>query len=250
MDNKFIKKTIHLDETDSTNSYAKLHDFTENTLITADSQTSGRGRSGKSWESPKGCGIYMSIVLFPNVKAAEIMQITLVCGIAVCEVLGEICNTDFKIKWPNDIVFNGKKVCGILTECVCDGENVKKAICGIGINVNTPDFPEDIKNTATSLFLICGKKFDRNEISEKISDRFGEYYSMLTGKREMPLITERYKRLCVNIGREVVTTGKQQICGTATDISESGELIITDKNGKNLAVNSGEVSVRGIYGYV
>ncbi len=246
----FIKKVIHLGKTGSTNMYAKSHEFSENTLITADSQTSGKGRSGKSWASPEGCGIYMSMVLFPDVKAAEIMQLTLICGIAVCEALGRICDTGFKIKWPNDIVFEGKKVCGILTECVCEGMNVKKAICGIGINVNTHDFPADIQDTATSLFLLCGKKFERETIIKDILEIFEKYYLMLTQKKGISDIIEGYKQLCVNIGREVVTTGNPQICGTATGISENGELIITDKSGKNLAVNSGEVSVRGIYGYV
>lgn len=246
----FIKKTIYLKKTDSTNAFAKKHDFTENTLIIADCQTSGKGRTGKVWVSPAGSGIYMSFVLFPQVNVNEIMQFTLICGMAVCEALSAICGENFRIKWPNDIVFGGKKVCGILTECVCAGEKVKKCISGVGINVNTTDFPDEIKDIATSLSEICGKNFSREEIIRKITDIFEKYYILLVYKKDIKKIIEKYKSLCINIGKKVSANGTQTFFGTATDISEKGELVITDENGIKFFVNSGEVSLRGENGYV
>lgn len=248
-DNGFIKKTIYLESVNSTNTYAKEHSFSENTLIISETQTNGRGRMGKNWISEQGCGIYMTMVLFPKVKAADIMQLTLVCGTAVCEALNEVCNIGAKIKWPNDIVADGKKICGILTECVCSGEYIEKAICGIGINVNTKEFPEEIQNTASSLYCLTGNEFDRSIIIKKIVEIFERHYNDLTYGKKNDKIIKNYKNLCVNIGRKVFTTGNPQISGTAVDISPDGELIIKTPDGKEVAVNSGEVSVRG-EGYI
>lgn len=248
-DNEFIKKTVYLESVDSTNTYAKKHSFNENTLIISEMQTNGRGRTGKTWVSKPGCGIYMSIVLFPSVKVTEIMKLTIVCGTAVCEALNEVCNIGAKIKWPNDIVADGKKICGILTECICSGECVEKAICGIGINVNTKEFPEEIQNVASSLYRLTGNEFDRSIIIGEIIETFARHYTDLISGDKSGKIIRDYKNLCVNIGRKVITTGNPQISGTAVDIAPDGELIIKTADGKEVAVNSGEVSVRG-EGYI
>lgn len=247
----FIKEVIYFDEIDSTNNAAKKATVECNTLFIADCQTSGRGRTGREWASAKGCGIWMSIVTLPKISIEKIMQITLVTGIAVCETVNRMFGLDSQIKWPNDIVVDGKKLCGILTEAVMEEQTVTKIINGIGINVNAEKFPENISDTATSLYLITGNKSVRTDIVNGILDSFEKYYTMLIDKENMAEIIEKYKSLCVNIGKRVVSVGKNKKTeGTAIDISPAGELIIEKDDGTTVSVNAGEVSVRGIYGYI
>lgn len=247
----FIKEVIYFDEIDSTNNVAKKTAVKCNTLFIADYQTSGRGRTGREWESAKGCGIWMSIVTLPDINIEKIMQITLATGVAVCETINKIFGLNSRIKWPNDIVADGKKLCGILTEATMEEQTVTKIINGIGINVNSEKFPENISDTATSLYLITGKKSVRTDIVNGILDSFEKYYTMLIEKENTEEIIEKYKSLCVNIGKKVVSISKNEtIEGTAIDISPAGELIIEKDDGTTVSVNAGEVSVRGIYGYI
>lgn len=245
------KKVFYSDKIDSTNKAAKDNKCGDGDLFISDMQTDGRGRMGKSWISPGGCGIWMSIALFPKTDMEKIMLISLVTGVAVCESLNEMFGIDCKIKWPNDIVLNGKKLCGILVESVTEEKNVHKVIVGIGVNVNNEMFPKEISDLAVSLKQITGKSHKRAEIINEILYRFEKYYKLLMCENKESIILNLYKNLCANIGQRVVSIGKnEKIYGTAVDISPTGELVIEEDNGKKTTVNSGEVSVRGIYGYV
>ena len=247
---KFIAQNVNYYKTiDSTNNIAKITNCPNGTLFIAETQTDGKGRMGRKWASKKNCGIWMSIVLIPDIPAEQVNFLTLTVGLAVCETLNKLYNLPFKIKWPNDIVINGKKVCGILTEGEADNDRIKKVVVGIGINVNTKSFPEELKNIATSIYMITGKKSNRAKIINTFAEIFESYYkSIINGNTD---IIEKYKDLCITINKEVVAIkNTEQIKGIATDITKTGELTIKKEDGTTLNINSGEVSVRGIYGYI
>jgi len=236
------KKVLAFEELGSTNDEAKriAHLEEDGTVITTKLQTNGRGRMGRAW-SDSSSNIAMSIILKPDLELYLASQITLLAGIAVSRVV-----ENSKIKWPNDVIIGSKKVCGILTESV-DGNSL---IVGIGINVNNESFQEDLREKATSLFLETGKKYSRTEIIEKIITEFDDMYKIFKKQGISQFIAE-YKSLCVNIGRDVVVLySSREVKGIAVDISPSGELIVKAEDGMVEKISSGEVSVRGLYGYI
>lgn len=243
----FIGQNIEYFKTlDSTNTVAKENDYKDGTLVIAENQTMGKGRMGREWISEQNSGIYMSIVLLPTMPAEKINSLTLLAGLSVCEVLNELCEISFKIKWPNDIVADGKKVCGILTEGIVSANNTK-AVVGIGINVDNKSFSHELIDKATSLHMLTGKNFSKETVINKIAEAFEKkYIDFLNGKS----FIKEYESLCVNINRRVTTIKDgNKIQGTAVGITETGEIIIKKEDGTSLNINSGEVSVRGIYGY-
>ncbi|HBZ13610.1 MAG TPA: biotin--[acetyl-CoA-carboxylase] ligase, partial [Clostridiales bacterium] len=153
------------------------------------------------------------------------------------------------IKWPNDIVINGKKICGILTEMSAEINMVNYVVCGIGVNVNTESFDDDIADKATSMFIESGHKYVRNELIAKLLNEFEYYYKkFLDGG--LSAILDEYKKCCVTLGREVNVIFKNEtVRGTAVDVDKNGSLAVQTENGI-IHVTSGEVSVRGIYGYI
>lgn len=237
----FGRNIVHMHVCDSTNEAAKRQsDMPHGTLFIADMQTNGKGRSGKSWESEKNCGIYMSLLLKPEMSTVDVSQITLVAAVAICRAL----EANTQIKWPNDIVIGTKKVCGILTEKTGDA-----VICGIGINVNTRAFPEEIWNIATSLYIETGKKHNRDYICAKVMNEFEELYDIFR-TQGFGAIRDEYASLCTTLDKEVrLIRNNEEITAYAYGISENGELLIETEEGQ-FFVRSGEVSVRGIYGYV
>lgn len=244
---EFIGRNIIIfDETDSTNAQAKKDSSApEGTVFIAEVQKSGRGRLGRSWESPRGAGIWHSILLKPDIPLADVSQITLAAGLAVCRALGD----GAKIKWPNDIVIGTKKVCGILTEMSAETDRINYVVCGIGINVNTESFPADIAEKATSLRIEYGHMFDRCEIIARFLNEFEDIYKTFSA-HGLSAILDEYKANCITLGREVrVIMHNESVCGTAHGIAPDGSLIIRTENG-DISVSSGEVSVRGIYGYI
>ncbi len=229
------------DEVASTNTEAKhARDAQNGALFIADTQTAGRGRLGRSWISPKGCGIWMSLLLTPDIAPERIPQITLVAGMSVCRAIG----AGAMIKWPNDIVIGTKKVCGILTEY-----SGGRVICGIGINVNTRAFPEELSHIATSIYLQTGRETDRAALTAAVMNEFEPLYDrFLSGG--FAALSDEYKARCVTIGREVTVTGAgEAVSGTATGITPDGGLVLDTENGQKI-ITSGEASVRGIYGYI
>ena len=257
MRNKMEQKNIngikiyHFSEIDSTNKAAmQKEDAAHLDTVVADSQTGGRGRLGRSFFSPDG-GLYVTIVLEPCKIVCGLSMCTAAAAVAVSEALEDEGVFGLKIKWVNDILLDGRKVCGILTEAVSENGVTKKVIIGIGINVNNKSFPKEIRDVATSLRMLLSKKSDRTEIINSVLDSIEKYYNVLINEGNLEKIIEEYKKLCVNIGKEVVTTGAPEVVeGVAIDITEKGELVIQKKDGNTVAVNSGEVSVRGIYGYI
>lgn len=244
---EFIGRNIfYYDETDTTNERAKANSSApDGSVFIAEVQTHGKGSRGKGWTSPKGTGIWHSILLKPDISPMEVSQITLVAGLAVCRAAG----LGAKIKWPNDIVIGSKKVCGILTEMSAEINMVNYIVCGIGVNVNTESFDSEIAHRATSMYIESGRKYCRNEIIAELLNSFEHYYKkFLTGG--LNAILDEYKKNCVTLGKEVsVIFKKETVRGKAVDIDGSGALAV-ETDGGVIHVNSGEVSVRGIYGYI
>lgn len=240
-DMRLGKNIVYVPVCDSTNELAKRKKhMPHGTVFIAGMQTNGKGRLGRNWESEKKSGIYMSILLKPDIPASELSQITLIAGMAVCRALG--CDT--KIKWPNDVVIGSRKVCGILTEFTG-----KSVICGIGINVNTKAFPSILQDKATSLLIETGEKHDCDYICAAVISEFEALYLDFLQNGFEP-ICENYSNLCININREVrIIRDGFEIVAVARGIDYDGGLIVETAEGP-FTVTTGEVSVRGMYGYV
>lgn len=222
----------------------------EGTLVVADRQNAGRGRRGRAWISPAGESIYMSLLLRPRCTPDKASGITLVMALAVLEAVQELTGDIVGIKWPNDIVINKKKMCGILTEMSTDMESIHYVVPGVGINVNQTSFTEDIKDTATSIFLETGKKANRSRLVARVMYYFEKNYEIFQKTWDMSGLLEKYNGFLLNRGQQVrVLDPKGEYEGVAQGINEKGELLV-EKDGELIAVYAGEVSVRGIYGYV
>jgi BirA family biotin operon repressor/biotin-[acetyl-CoA-carboxylase] ligase len=246
------KNYIHLESISSTNDYAKeIASKSENgTIVVSEEQTSGRGRLGRKWVSEKGQGLWMSIILKPELTPQSSVKLTQVAAVSVVNAIIETIELNASIKWPNDIIINGKKICGILTEMNAELDRVNYVIVGIGLNVNMNKFPDDLKNKATSLFIETGKKIDRKKLTALIINNFEKYYNIFLKEGFEPIRTLCLKH-SVTIGSEVrVISGKNEFYGKAVDIDNDGNLIVEIGDGSRKAVISGDVSVRGILGYV
>jgi len=257
LNTKFVGKDIvYLNSVDSTNSYGKRlaeSDFSDGTVIIAEEQTSGRGRLGRDWVSPMGKGIWMTIMLKPDIKPNLASQVTLIAAMAVLKGIKAIYDIDIMIKWPNDLVVNGKKVCGILAELGAEIERVNYLCVGIGINANLDenDFKNQSLDMATSLKIAAGMEVERKKLIACILDIFEEYYSMFLEKGNLEFMIEEYKKYLINMGKEVrLVTKNEEIHATAEDITNEGHLLVRLDDGTLKEISSGEVSVRGIYGYL
>lgn len=248
------KRLAYYDETDSTNVQArKLAESgaPHGTLVAADCQTAGKGRRGRSWFSPKGTGIWMSILLRPAFSPVCASMLTLVAGMAVARGIEEACGLHPLIKWPNDLVIDGKKICGILTEMSTEDEEIRYVVIGIGINVNNEEFPPEIRDKATSLRLELGRSVRRSPVIAETARAFEEYYGIFCRSCDMSGLRQMYDGLLVNRGRQVcVLDPKGSYEGQALGIDDQGSLLVEREDGRVSHVISGEVSVRGIYGYV
>lgn len=238
------------EETDTTNNRARelaLEGAPEGTLVVAEKQTAGRGRRGKVWESPLGTGIWMSLVLRPQIMPAEASVLTLLCGLATAEAIEAETGLSAGIKWPNDILINGKKAVGILTEMDCEMSEVHFVIPGIGINVNTASFPPEIAEIATSLYLECGKTVSRRRLVHKVLERLEAHYETFLRTGSFAAMLEDYRKHCITLGKEVHVLGREPFFAEALDITPEGELLVRRAdNGKEEVVFSGEVSIRGV----
>ena len=249
-----ITERYHFDEIDSTNKKAKelaSAGCMQGTLVTAEEQNAGLGRRGRSWSSEKGAGIYMSMVLRPEIAANKAAMITLVAAMAVEKALSELDKDLYPmIKWPNDIVVNRKKICGILTEMSLKGTEIDYVIVGIGINVNNKTFPEEISQTASSLYLEQGVEFDKELLITEVWKQFAVHYEQFLQTEDLSLFREEYEKALVNKEEQVkVLDPLGEYTGIAKGITNIGELIVDTEEGRSY-VSGGEVSVRGIYGYV
>lgn len=255
VDTEWAGQTIlYFDETDSTNTEARKaaeDGAPHGTLAVADYQSMGKGRRGRSWEAPHGVGIWMSLVLRPGLHPTCASMLTLVAALAVADGIRQVSGLEARIKWPNDIVAGGKKVCGILTEMSTELECIHYVVTGIGINVANREFPEEIRDVATSVWLETGKEIKRSQLIAAIMKSYETYYARFMETRDMSRLLEEYNGLLANCGQKVqVLSPDHSYTGTAIGIDETGELLVRGEDGETRRVLSGEVSVRGIYGYV
>lgn len=231
----------------STNDLAKQYALDlkpEGTVIVAREQTAGRGRKGRSFYSPMSTGVYISVLLRPELTAEKTLYITTAAAVAVAKAIEKISGKEAKIKWVNDIFVDGKKVCGILTEGAIDFETGKMqyAILGIGVNIKKPenDFPSEIQNIAGSVFDTTDKEVSSIIVAEMLNN-FMNYYKNLASKP----FYEEYKKRMFLIGKQLtVYSGKDSYPAVAIDLDEELSLIVKDENGNIKKLNTGEVSIK------
>lgn len=248
------KNIVYYTETDSTNLRIKqLGDegAPEGTLAVADHQSAGRGRRGRSWDSPAGSSIYMSVLLRPKIAPDRAPMLTLVMACSVAEGIMDCEDVKVQIKWPNDIIINGKKLVGILTEMSTQIDYINHVTVGVGINVNMTGFPEELRATATSLRIETGHVVKRAPLIAAVMERLETNYEVFMKTEDMSGLMEKYSSLLVNREKEVMVLGaREQYRAYALGINNTGELIVRREDGTEEAVYAGEVSVRGVYGYV
>ena len=250
---KWAGKTVHFArETDSTNLWIKRlakEGASEGTLALAEFQSAGRGRLGRSWEVPEGTSVMMSILLRPKFEPQYAPTLTLVMGMAVAKAVKNL-GFDVSIKWPNDVVVSHKKICGILTEMGVRDGKIDYAVIGVGINVNIKEFPEEMADKATSLYLESGKEFDRSQIPGLVMEAFEKYYEKFAATCDLSGLNEEYESILANYNQSVRVLAKEPYEGVARGITDGGELLVEKTDGTIVAVSAGEVSVRGLYSYV
>lgn len=248
------KEVLYFDTIDSTNTKAQElaeKGYPSGTLVVADKQESGKGRRGRSWVSPSGTGIFMTLMIKPDINPNNASMLTLVAALAVAKAITSVTGEEAMIKWPNDIVVNGKKVCGILTEMNAQFDYINHIVVGIGINVHNESFTEEISQMASSLMIEAGgKRFHRAQIIAETMSYFEQYYDTFLKTQDLSALVREYDKLLVNRNKSVrVLDPKEPFDGKAMGITPKGELIVDTWESRKL-VSSGEVSVRGIYGYV
>ena len=242
------------DVTDSTNVRARQQaeeGAPEGHLVVADMQSAGRGSRGRSWDSPRGTGIFMSLILRPQVLPQQAAMVTLTAAYSIVSVLREDYGIRAGIKWPNDVVLNRKKVVGILTEMRAETDMIHYIVTGIGINVNMKRFPEELSDKATSLWIETGKRYSRAQMAARILNRLEPVYEMYVRTGDLSFLQDSYNEMLINRGQEVRVIGRgTEFSGIAEGIGPDGGLRIRREDGQVQTVYSGEVSVRGLYSYV
>ena len=250
-------KVVYYEETDSTNTRAKeagekgKEQEDHGTLFVAEHQVAGKGRRGRGWESPAGSSIYMTLLLRLDVRPVRAPQLTLLMAIAAAEGIRKVTGVSCGIKWPNDIVLDKKKVCGILTEMSAEMTQINYVVIGVGINVNQETFPEEIQDKAVSLKQKTGMNIRRSELIAAVLKEFEACYEIFVKTEDLSELREAYNRLLVNKDQEVkVLEPGNEYTARALGINDAGELIVRTEDGQEKTVYAGEVSVRGVYGYV
>lgn len=239
---------------DSTNEEAKRAynaGAPDRSLYVADQQTAGKGRRGRNWISPKGQDVFFSFLLKPDLPPECASMLTLIAALAGVKALEKHCEEEYQIKWPNDLVIHGKKICGILTEMSADMDDIHYIVPGIGFNLNRSDFDESISSMASSVYIETGKKVDRARFVADFAEEFMKRYEIFLKEQDLSSFMEEYNKHLINIGREVKLIRREgEVIRKAIGINQLGELLVQDENGEVENIFSGEVSVRGLYGYV
>lgn len=256
LNTKYIgNNIIHLDSVDSTNDEAKKRareGAKEGTVVIAEEQTKGRGRLGRNWTSPKYKGIWMSIILRPDIDPMKVSKVTQI-GAAAVTMAAEEMGIETFIKWPNDIIMNGKKVCGILTEMSGELTKVNYVIMGIGINANIEkeEFPEEIQVVASSLKIEKGQYVKRKELVSKVLNNFENLYDEFINEGKIDKSIEICREKSILIGKQVrIIEREKETKAKVLDLNKDGKLIVQYEDGKVEEIISGEISVRGLNGYV
>lgn len=233
----FVYETV-----DSTNAVTKqmaIDGGADGTVVLANHQTAGRGRMGRSFYSPQDTGIYLSLLLRPSFSVEDSLRVTVGVAVALCNAIEKFSDKKAEIKWVNDIFIEGKKVCGILTEAVTNFESgtIDSIIIGVGINVKTQSFPQELQNIAGSVFPCC---LCRNELAAEV---IKEIFHVLPHLKDAALM-EDYRRRSFLLGKEIIfTQGKEEVHGIAFDINDDGNLLVRRGNGEITALQWGEVRV-------
>lgn len=253
------RKLYYVDSTGSTNTDAKRYaeeGDPHGTTVVADMQTAGKGRRGRKWQSPSGINTYFTILLKPSFTPDKASMLTLVMALSVAEAIEEITELKADIKWPNDIVVNKRKVVGMLTEMSTTPEmdEIQYVVVGVGVNVNNSsveEFPEEIRQTATSLKIESGQQINRAILLEHILTRFEHNYEKFERTLDLSELIVGYQKHLVNVDAQVrVLDPAGEYTGISRGINKTGELIVEKEDGGVVNVYAGEVSVRGLYGYV
>ena len=255
LDTKWLgQEMLFFYEIDSTNDELRRRadkGAAEGLIAVADIQNKGKGRRGREWSTPAGVNIAMSYLLRPKLAPDIAPMLTLIMAMAAARGIKEVSGLDAGIKWPNDIVINGKKLVGVLTEMIAEPDYIHEVIIGTGINVNTTSFPEGLKDTATSMYLEGGRTYPRALVVALVTKAFEEYYGIFLKTGDLSALKDEYNKACVNTHEKVrVLDPKGEYDGEAQGIDDKGELIVKKYDGTTEYVYAGEVSVRGIYGYV
>ena len=245
-------------EIDSTNTYLKKLALTaapEGTAAVADCQTTGRGRMDRVFQSPGGKGVYLSVLLRPGLPPQKLLPITALTGVGVCRAVEKVCGISPQLKWPNDPVVNGRKLSGVLTEMALEGETgrVQYLVLGVGVNVSqtAADFTPDVAEMATSVSEAAGKRVSRAELTAALLQEIDTLYDALRRDDTAAYLAE-YRARCVNIGKTVqlIRPDGSRDTVAAESVDEEFSLVVRHGDGRRETVRSGEVSVRGMYGYV
>lgn len=255
LDGGWIGKQVYFaEEVDSTNTWGKRlaeEGAPHGTLVVADEQTQGRGRRGRSWQSPRGTNISMTLILRPDLEPARASMLTIVMGLSVAQGLKELLKLPVQIKWPNDAVLNGHKLCGILTEMSAQIDYINYVVVGTGINVNLPEVPEELKDIATSLLIETGRRVNRAEVIGAVLRAFARNYESFLAAGDLTGLLDAYNEILANRDRQVrVLDPKAPYEGVALGINARGELLVRKADGSVSEVYAGEVSVRGLYSYI
>jgi len=281
----YLGRTIvYLETVGSTNTYAKkisLEGCHEGTVVVSENQTSARGRLGREWHSEGGKGIWMSVVLRPSIPPESVQIITLAAAVAVVKAIQYVTGIEAAIKWPNDIILNGKKLCGILTEMSCEMERVNFIVVGIGINVNhsEEDFPQNLRKIATSLKIFSqsikngdSHSYNRSAILKRLLFELEQMYNVINNcpsnkidvdlntngnaviaensdsltKEDSNSIVNEWRKYSLTLGKEITVIARGgEYNGIAVDITSDGRLIVLANDGIKHEILSGEVSIRG-----
>ncbi len=253
-----IGKTLHCFESiDSTNSFLKraaAEGAPDGAVAVADEQTAGRGRRGRSFSSGAGRGVYLSALLRPRLSPKKVLPLTALGAVAACNAVERACGVRPQIKWTNDLVLNGKKLSGTLTELSLEGESgaLDYAVIGIGVNCNNAreDFPPELRDIATSLCLETGRRVCRAALAAALIEELDGLYAALQDGDTAAYLAA-YRRDCLTLGREVQLLwqdAREKV--TALDVDEQFGLVVRHEDGRVETVRTGEVSVHGLYGYV
>jgi len=244
------------DVIDSTNTYLKcaaLEGAADGTVVIARHQTAGRGRLSRSFESPEGKGLYFSVLLRPEVPAERLLCITAMAGVAVCNAVEHLCGMRPGLKWPNDPVLHGRKICGVLTELVMDAAGQPNIVLGIGINVSqtAKDFSPEVAEMATSLEAELGRKVSRAALAAALIKEVEILYAALLNNDLTEYLTA-YRRDCVNLSKwvQLLRPDGTRETAEAVGVDDWFGLIVRMPDGTEQTVRTGEVSVRGLYGYL
>ena len=243
------RQIVYLPSVDSTNRRARqlaAEGAPHGTLVIADEQTAGRGRRGRGWISPAGEGVFMSLILRPQSHPSEVARLSMQTALAVALSIAQTTGLDARIKWPNDIVCGGRKVCGMLLEMNADEQAVHDVVAGIGINVHQTQFAPEIEKTASSLDLLSGQRVCRAALVRAFLEAFERTEALAA----QGALMDAYRARSATLGQRVqVIAPAGSFTGTALEVTDSGSLIVEDEEGQRREVLAADVSVRGLMGY-